>query len=136
MISHKKRIKKICELYHDSGIVTTENNTFSEEHELLCTSSKQKNEAKIKIDFDGLIKVRNPYPNHPIIEYLNINTLQNKIISLREIIAKTPFDVFCVDETKIHFKKFAIPALSHGSKLKRRWVGSCFTKKKESLLKD
>ena len=48
-----------------------------------------------------MIKVRNTYPNNPIIGYLNINTLQNKIISLREIIPKAPLDVFCVDETKL-----------------------------------
>ena len=48
-----------------------------------------------------MIKVRNSYPNNPIKGYLNINSLQNKIISLREIIAKTPLDVFCVDETKL-----------------------------------
>ena len=48
-------------------------------------------EAKIKLDIDGLIKFRNSrnsYPNNLIIGYLNINTLQNKIISLREIIAR------------------------------------------------
>ena len=72
----------------------------------MCTPSTQKNncyykEAKIKLDIDGLIKVRNTYPNNPIIGYLNINTLQNKIISLREIIAKAPLDVFCFDETKL-----------------------------------
>ena len=55
----------------------------------------------IKLDIDGLIKVRNSYPNNPVIGYLNISTLQNKIISLREIIAKAPFDVFCLDETKL-----------------------------------
>ena len=42
-----------------------------------------------------MIKVRNSYPNNPIIGYLN------KIISLREIIAKAPLDVFCVDEIKL-----------------------------------
>ena len=42
-----------------------------------------------------MIKVRNFYPNNPIIGYLN------KIISLREIIAKAPLDVFCVDEIKL-----------------------------------
>ena len=49
-----------------------------------------------------MVKVRNSYPNNFIIGYLNINTLQNKIISLsREIIAKAPLDVFCIDETKL-----------------------------------
>ena len=74
-------------LYHDSGVWTTENNAFSEEHDLLCTFPTQKNdyrykEAKIKPVIDGLIKVRNSYPNNHIIGYLNINTLQSKIIRL------------------------------------------------------
>ena len=91
----------------------------------MCTPSTQKNncyykEAKIKLDIDGLIKVRNTYPNNPIIGYLNINTLQNKIISLREIIAKAPLDVICIDETKLDesfpssqfiLEYFFIPAL-------------------------
>ena len=53
------------------------------------------------LDIDGLIKVRNSYPKKPIIGYLNVSTLQNKIINLREIIAKAASDVFCVDETKL-----------------------------------
>ena len=48
-----------------------------------------------------MIKVRNSYLNNPIIGYLNINTLQSKIRSLREIITKAPLDVLCVDETKL-----------------------------------
>ena len=51
------------------------------------------------VDIDSLIKVRNSYPNNPIMGYLDINTLQNKIISLIEI--KAPLDVFCVDQTKL-----------------------------------
>ena len=87
-ISQKRNQWKECKLYHDSGIVATENNTFSEEHALLCTSSKQKNdchykEAKIKLNTDGLIKIKNLYPNNLIMGYLNIDTIQNKIIRLR-----------------------------------------------------
>ena len=68
-ISQKSNQLKECKLYHNSGVLTTKNNTFSEEHDLLWTSSKQKNdchskEAKIKLDIDGLIKVRNSYPNN------------------------------------------------------------------------
>ena len=89
-----------CKLYHDSGILTTDNNAFSEVHDIVGTSSKQKNdccykEAKIKLDINSLIKVINSYPNNPSIGYLNINTLQNKINSLRDIY------VFCIDETKL-----------------------------------
>ena len=105
-ISQKTNQLKECKLYHDSGILPTENNTFSEEHDLLGTSSRQKDnchykEAKIKLNINGWIKVRNSCPNNPIIGYLSIKTLQNKIISLRELIAKAPLDVFCIDETKL-----------------------------------
>ena len=33
--------------------------------------------------------------------YLNINSIRNKIIYLRELISKAPIDIFCIDETKI-----------------------------------
>ena len=33
--------------------------------------------------------------------YLNINSLDNKINHLREVFLKCPFDVVCIDETKI-----------------------------------
>ena len=47
-------------------------NKEEEEHDLLCTSFKQKNdchykEVKIKLDINDLIKVRNSCPNNPII---------------------------------------------------------------------
>ena len=47
-----------------------------------------------------LIELRNKYPNNPIIGYLNINSLRNKIIDLREIMTKAPLDIVCIDETK------------------------------------
>ena len=52
-ISQENSQLKECKLYHDSRILTTENDTFSEEHYIEYTSSKQKNdcyykEAKIK----------------------------------------------------------------------------------------
>ena len=36
----------------------------------------------------GLIELRNKYPNNSTIGYLNINSLRNKIIDLREIMGK------------------------------------------------
>ena len=105
-MSQKANQLKECKLYHNSEILTTENNTFSGEHDLLCTSSKHENdcyykEVKIKLAIDGLVKVRNSCPNNPTIGYLDINSLQNKMISLTEIIPKELLDVFYVDETKL-----------------------------------
>ena len=36
------------------------------------------------------------------LRYLDINSLRNKMINLRERLTKTPVDIFCVDETKLH----------------------------------
>ena len=32
---------------------------------------------------------------------MNINSIRNKIISLRELVNKAPIDILCIDETKI-----------------------------------
>ena len=41
------------------------------------------------------------YTNNPIIRYLNINSLRNKITKLREVCRKAPTDLRCRDETKL-----------------------------------
>ena len=45
--------------------------------------------------------MRETYPNNPILGYLNINSLRNKITNLREVVRKVPIDILCIDETKI-----------------------------------
>ena len=56
---------------------------------------------KSKSDLLGLIKVRKENPNNPNIAHLNIDSLQEKIISPREICLKSSIDIFCVHETKL-----------------------------------
>ena len=48
-----------------------------------------------------LINLRKECPNNPIISYLNINSLGNKIDQLRDICKKASVDILCIDETKI-----------------------------------
>ena len=52
-------------------------------------------------DLQGLINLRTTYQNNPLIAYLNINSLQEKIISLKELLKKVNLDVLCIDETKL-----------------------------------
>ena len=52
-------------------------------------------------DINDFIKVREAYSKNPILGYLNINSLRNKIINLRDVVAKVPIDILCVDETKL-----------------------------------
>ena len=49
----------------------------------------------------GVSKLRKAYPNNPIIDYLNINSLKEKIICLRDIISTSKIDILCIDETKL-----------------------------------
>ena len=83
---------------------------YSKENNPLSTPSKLKKDwftKKIKkvcsnsLSIDELINIRHTYPNNPMIGYLNIISLRNEIISLREIIYKTPLDILGVDETKL-----------------------------------
>ena len=58
-------------------------------------------QKKSKSDLLDLIIVRKENLNNPNIAYLNINTLIEKIISLREICRKSSIDILCVDEIKL-----------------------------------
>ena len=52
-------------------------------------------------NIDDFIKIRETYSKNPILGYLNINSLRNKIINLKEVVEKAPIDILCIDETKI-----------------------------------
>ena len=45
--------------------------------------------------------MREVYSKNPILSYLNIICLKNKIVSLRAVVAKVPIDILCIDETKL-----------------------------------
>ena len=48
-----------------------------------------------------LCKLRLKYPRNPLIGYLNINSLRNKIIDVRELIGRLQLDYFVISETKL-----------------------------------
>ena len=52
-------------------------------------------------DISDLIKIREQYTNNLVLGYLNINSLKNKIINLREVVDKVLIDILCIDETKL-----------------------------------
>ena len=56
---------------------------------------------KSKSDLLGLIKLRKENLNNPNIAYPNINSLTEKIISLREMCLRSSIDILCLDETKL-----------------------------------
>ena len=54
------------------------------------------------MDLDGLNRLSKEHQSHPIIGYLNINSLRNKINDLRKICRKAQICVLCIDETKLN----------------------------------
>ena len=52
-------------------------------------------------DTDGLINVRKTYQSNGLIGYIKLNSLREKIVSLREILSKASRDILCADETKL-----------------------------------
>ena len=52
-------------------------------------------------DLQILPKLRLKYPRNPFIGYLNINSLSNKIIDVREMIGRLQLDYFVISETKL-----------------------------------
>ena len=53
------------------------------------------------LDLQILSKNRVKYPTNPLIAYLNIDSLRNKIIDVREVIGKLSLDHVFISETKL-----------------------------------
>ena len=53
------------------------------------------------LDIDGPIHLRVNNPFNPIVGYLKINSLRNKIDDLHEVCNKAQIDILCIDETKL-----------------------------------
>ena len=88
--------------YYD-GIITylKKQNTILELPKNSRKSCKQIKGKSHILDVDGLNKLSKEHQNNPIIGYLNINGLHNKINDLRKICRKTQIHILCIDETKI-----------------------------------
>ena len=54
-----------------------------------------------ELDLEGLQILRNQYRSNPLIGYLNVNFLQHKIDSLRQILKKPSLEIICVDKIKL-----------------------------------
>ena len=59
------------------------------------------NVLKNDLDLIDIKSLRLLYSSNPLVAYLNINSLQNKINALRVITKSFPLDNLCIDETKL-----------------------------------
>ena len=52
-------------------------------------------------DLEAFRKCKLKYPKNPVIGHLNINSLRNEIVDLRETMSGISLDYFVVNETKL-----------------------------------
>ena len=70
-------------------------NVSDQKHDFHLTNSNQ-------VDIYDLVKMREVYSKNPTLAYLSINFLRNKIVSLRDVVAKVFIDMLWIDETKLN----------------------------------
>ena len=58
-------------------------------------------ESSGSCDINKLFSLRTEYNNHPIIGFLNINSLRDKIIDLRILMERCLPDLLVIEETKL-----------------------------------
>lgn len=54
-----------------------------------------------ELDLKGQQNFVTKYSSNPLIAYLNINSLSNKIEYLKEVCKQSPIHIICIDETKL-----------------------------------
>ena len=78
--------------------------TFTPSELLFLTNhivTQENSEPGQSLDVLILSKNRVKYPTNPLTAYLNINSLRNKIIDVREVIGKMSLDYLVISETKL-----------------------------------
>ena len=68
---------------------------------LLTEKASAKSECKECTDLQIMYENRLKQPRNPLLGYLNINFLRNKIVDAREVFGKLQLDYFALSETKL-----------------------------------
>ena len=58
-------------------------------------------DKNIDSNLEAVAKLRRDYLSYPMIEYLNINSIANKIVQLTDICKTSPIEILCIEETKL-----------------------------------
>ena len=87
--------------------------------------------------------MRQVYSKNPILGYLNINYFRNKIVSLRDVVAKVPIDILRIHEIKLDnsfphsqflIENYQFPPFRWGRNSKRWWQ-NCLCKTRVNFKK-
>ena len=85
-------------LDNNENIVNCNSMNFNQQFQRITNDMISPN---METDLSNLIDLRRQNINSPMIGYLNINSLRNKIDYLRDICNKSPLNIFCINKTKI-----------------------------------
>ena len=64
-------------------------------------SSDRSTQSNTSSDIGGIFKLRTKNPNNPLIGFLNINSLRNKITDLRLVMERCLPDILVIEKTKL-----------------------------------
>ena len=67
----------------------------------MTENASSKSERKECTDLQIMYENRLKHPCNPLIGYLNINSLRNKIVDVRQVFGKLQLDYFVLNETKL-----------------------------------
>ena len=68
----------------------------------LSASSIQSTQSDVSNKFREIFNLKTKNPNNPLIGFLNINSLRNKMIDLRKVVKKCLPDILVIEETKLN----------------------------------
>ena len=68
----------------------------------LSVSLVKSMQQNILSDIGEIFHLRTKYPNNPLIGFLNINSLHNKIVDLRLVMERFLPDILVIEETKLN----------------------------------
>ncbi|XP_057308019.1 uncharacterized protein LOC130645912 [Hydractinia symbiolongicarpus] len=67
-------------------------------------SNKEQDGFSNECDLENAKHLRLKHPNNPLLCYLNLNSLRNKIVDVREVVTKISPDYFVLAETKLNLE--------------------------------
>ena len=88
-----------------------------------------------------LIDLRKCSPDNPLIGYININCLKEKVIPLREVLLNAPIDILCVDKIKLgssfsdHQLRLKDTSLCYSGEIETQRTGGLVYLRKCSIVK-
>ena len=90
----------------------------NDENQNKVPTSSLNTDKNIDSDLEASAELKRGYPSYPVIRYLNVNSIKNKIVQLTVICKTSLIDILCRDEsklvsnfpnTKIHLPDYQFP---------------------------